>query len=396
MPDERSDQGNPNNAAHWPGDVRPFDWEDRAAIRQKLKREAGAFELAANLAAARTEPEKKAMGRVMVMVERVTRSVLGSSTHVLKAGSFLKHTYVVGLSDLDVCVETKHAMTKAQKKELSAAFKQELSNAAAVEKNKTIRLVTECGFVDIVPLRGEFLPGGVNFEPRQTFLHNPEGQQVVRMLKVYAAKHSLDWSGYKLEHEVLRLQCSSDLGQASSVPLYHRARAGMEAASGYTADSSSSGSGSGGNDGSSLDDTVSDALSDASTVLRFSAEDEDLNSCAYFLAVAEHFMTSIRARKALERLRPTSAKINSLARLNELKQAAPPMITDLCFHQTDSGFGGGVSEFSYVATCTVARGPATGRNIDAEGRGPSKKAAKVAAGQRLLDHIALKPILPSQ
>ena len=383
MPNAVANRANPNHSSHYLNGVRPLDWEASAAAKLRSKREAGAFELAANMAATRTHEEKLAMGQVMVMIERVARAVLGSNTHTRKAGSFLKHTYVVGLSDLDVCIESAQPMTCAQKKELTAAFKRELGASAAIEKNKTIKLITICGFVDVVPLTGEFLPGGINFEPKHTFRNNVEGQRVVRMLKVYAAKHSVDWSGFEVEREVLVLQRQLESGEAAP-DLYRRALLSMRSAAGYEHDSSA---GSLYNDGSSLDDS----LSDAATIFFSVDDDDDMDSLPYFRAVAEHFITSIRARQALERvhhgINAAPGKLNALTRLNELKQVKPPIFVGLSFRDSECGYG----DFVVDAMCTLARG----RRIETEGRGPSKKAAKMAAAQRLLEHVALKPILPS-
>ena len=121
-----------------------------------------------------------------------------------------------------------------------------------------------------------------------------------------------------------------------------------------------------------------------------SVDGDDVNTLAYFHAVAEHFITSIRRRQNLEKVLPVSGRKNPLVKLNELKQVHPPVFINLELHLIEGGYG----EFVYLGKCTLVQGSSAGRRIEVEGQGPSKQAAKMAAAQRLLDHVALKPIVP--
>ena len=72
---DRSNVLNPNHPDYWQsrGVPRPADVQEQSRQVAANRRAAGQFEYAANTAAARTNEERRAMGRVVTQVEAAAR-----------------------------------------------------------------------------------------------------------------------------------------------------------------------------------------------------------------------------------------------------------------------------------------------------------------------------------
>lgn len=147
------------------------------------------------------------MGRVVTQVEAAARSVLGSKTQIERGGSQRHHTDL-STSDIDLVVHTANPMTHEEFARLATALQEQVAIAGSTVRigQKTIGVQTAAGSVDVVPLRGEFIPGGATGAPVDRCAKDPKAQQAVRGVKDYAQKHGREWKGTDIERYVLQLQ----------------------------------------------------------------------------------------------------------------------------------------------------------------------------------------------
>ena len=140
------------------------------------------------------------MGRVVTQVEAAARLVLGSKTQIEHGGSRRHHTDL-RTSDIDLVVHTANPMTHEEFARLATALQEKVAIAGSTVRKgqKTIGVQTAAGWVDVVPLRGEFIPGGATGAPVDRCVENTKAQQAVRGVKEYAQTHGREWKGTDID-----------------------------------------------------------------------------------------------------------------------------------------------------------------------------------------------------
>merc|ERR1712217_223437 len=97
-------------------------------------------------------------------------------------------------------------MTKEDKARLVDSLILAFGKKHVHERQATVQLNLPSGKVDIVPRRGEFVPGGERPSPTDHFHNNPAGRQAVRAVKMHAEAQGLPWSGHRIEQAVIAHQ----------------------------------------------------------------------------------------------------------------------------------------------------------------------------------------------
>jgi len=174
----------------------------------KRQRQSGALQHIVDKAAAKTVQSRQQRAEVVHKIKKAAQDALGSTTHVMKAGSQQKHTDIAA-SDLDVLVDTRKPMTKEDKTRLASTLRDRFGQTCVHERRSTLQLNLPTGKVDVVPRLGDFVPGGERPLPADPFHNNPAGRQAVRAVKLHAEKHRHAWSGHQIEQAVLARQRSN-------------------------------------------------------------------------------------------------------------------------------------------------------------------------------------------
>ena len=196
--ENRANQLNPNNRQYHTSrglDSRPDNWQD-----QILKnRAAGYLEYRANTSASKIN--HAAIGRDVVRIERVVKTVLGQNVFVYKGGSVKKHTNIEG-SDLDLKIDVVEPVTDTQRNSLFEALKKEYGANAVEMKQKVHVIQGESGPIDLFPQKADYFSTGTKVDKlgKEPFKTNPMARNAVRILKLDYLPNT---PGIKIERSVL-------------------------------------------------------------------------------------------------------------------------------------------------------------------------------------------------
>ena len=201
--ENRATQLNPNNQQFHRSrglDSRPGSWNEQI---EKNKIE-GLLENRANTSASKIN--HKAIGRDVVRIEKVVKSVLGEHVKIYKGGSVKKHTNIEG-SDLDLKIDVVDPVTETQRNSLTLALQNEYGITNVEVKPKVHLIRGESGSIDLFPQKANYLCQDAKVDKlgKDPFRTNPIGRNAVRILKMDILPNA-PFPSIEIERAVLQAQ----------------------------------------------------------------------------------------------------------------------------------------------------------------------------------------------